>query len=896
MAKKLFKTLFENSKYTIYPELDGYNSKKNTNKTFSIAFAYIFYKRIKNSEPSDTDLSKFLEDYKYDLKLEHFNQSTAYRNDLLPHLKNDEFEYDFLILKNWQDKINSNKKVLLKELIEKIDLKDENYMYLIDLVNKDIEYCDFFKKIYDSILKFKINEELDKIYNFLDIDFDLIRNFLRENNINISIQANKEITKNHLISDSSLIPAVQDLSIFELIEEYWQTIEISSNDKTYTLEGNYKEDFLSLIKSNKKNLYLLKGKEGSGKGFISLYYSFGALENDFLVKFVSIQENSSIENIKSELNKFLNTYPDKKYFIVIDSISNLDINSKSTQKVGHIRKFIDYLANICLDNPDIYILLTINHERSIYNNIFDKNIKSEFNEFYINEIKTEPDWIKTIMEKVVFDDYRGQIESSLNLYHRYLIRMIEKNSRNLERNELESLIGKIAYCSLIGNPKLKDFIYEFKLNDKDIDFLSYNPICKTDKNNMEIITFNHEIFKYILGAEYILNNIDSITRFWKNNKFKDDKWKVLFIYLSKRLDDSNIDIFLKSPLLLRGIIFHLRRDRNLEEAEKFINYIKDEDMQNNEKSYITLEKSKKYYGKYGDYISCLKELSNINNPNYELELYYEYIIQITSCTLDLFLPISTIKLINQYLENNSIENDPRIYGNLSRAYLRNGDYIKSEEYLIKKLETHNKNNSLSDSIRDKVDLILIKAFQFSKDFSLNLFHESLDLSKEILEYYNNLEKKELIKNSDKKAYIYKNLSYFLPNLGKNKSEELIEIIQIDESIKDKAPLGIIFINFSIYYFNQSDLSKAVNYLTKAIEYLNTYEVELSFAYYLNYKITNEKESRERSLKHYNNFIKNVDFVRNWLINNTNLTQEEKVSIKFEDYNTKKLSLIDFKIF
>lgn len=895
MKKKLFKTLFNNPDNS-YPlvdhEIDNRKDDDYKKKQFSVALSYIFYKQINRVEPSNPKLEAFVKDLKKNLTgLEKFEQSTASRSDLLKSMKDGNYDYDFILLKEIENKISEN-----KFTIDDID-SNENYHEMINLLkNKEIFYCDFVQNLKENIDSSKRSEEMDILYNLLEIDFDLIRDFIEENNL-FKLSKKTNLSKKNLINESLLIPLQEDISVTELLNKKWESISIKGNESFYqTFSGNKKSDFENYQKKLTKNKLILKGKEGSGKSFLALYLSIGAFENYYTCKFIYADENTSIEKIKNEIEDFLENNQNEKTFIVIDSISNLAIDVKNDkQKLGKFRELLEYFSDTFWGKTDNYILLTINPNKSIYKSRLFEEYQGEFAEFSIEDLSTNYSWITTIMEKVIFEQYNTKITSNFNLYNYYIMKVIENNSLKLEISDLKKLLGKIAFNSFLGDPKINDFINSFNLKNKEIDFLRYNPICKTDEKNMGIIIFNHEIFKSILAGEYILGNPEKVTGI-DNNTFRQDKWRVLFIYLSERLDGSNRDFFIKYPFILRGIIFHLGRQRNLEKAEQFLSYISDSQLDSNEKNYFMLEKSKKYYSGQGDYKKCLSTLSAINNPDFEPEFYYEYLIQLTSCTLDLFLPVTTIKLINNYLVKEDIINgDPRIYGNLSRAYLRIGDYENAEKFLMKKLSIH-ESFSLSDEMRDKVDLIHIKAFMFSQSREHHLYKQAVEIANQVLEYYNKSEIYEEISYSGKKIFVFRNLSYFLPYLSN--TDELLKMISgiEEEKLKEKAPFGIIMLNIACYYFFNLELTKGLNCLNKAIPLLKTYELELSFAHYLSYSITDDINSKDKALEHYNIFYSNSSFAQNWIIENTDLDLKEKTAISFDDFKEKKLTLLNFSIF
>lgn len=809
-------------------------------------------------------------------------------------LKNDMsvFIFDFVYIKELFKKVeldfeNDDKLLVINKISEEI--KDYNNLKIIqnyfDLL-KDLDdssddfdiYCQRVKDIVERKIikdveyKFIDKEILSKIGDLLDLSVEnsQFRKIIPEV-LNLIYSKNSKFEEADFIKDLDIQIIQENLDLMSIINDDFNICNLIQEKKENFINiSNNLEYFIKFtdIFSKKKNLTILSGKEGSGKTILSLKMCLDSSKFDFYPIYININNGINFTLLKDNILK------NKKNFIVIDDLYRY-LYENST-KINQIKDFIEDLVNNL--SKESVILINLNVDNISLNKILLSRFSTET--FFIEEIKIKGEpWISTIMEKVIFEQLKTKITNSFDLHYNYIDRILENCSKKIsgiysDKSKLKSLLGEIAFKLFLDPIKIQDYNF----TELMMKSLSNNTILTIDNlENGGNITFKHPIFQSILASDYLMIDIspEELSSELKNQKLEESKWKQLMLILSQRISNSNKSRIQKKSILIKGILYHLRQQRDLENEERIIDLIDDEYFRDKEKKIFLLDKARNLYNKYGDYINSVKytfKSLKINTDN--LNLDSEALIHLSSCAIDLFFPKTAISILDS-IDNNILEDIKiNLLGNYARAYLKLSDFGKTEKYFIEKFEKHKALNLKLEVLRDQADLILFYSYLYRKDKNESILKKSIDLSIQTINSYNDEE--NLFANmSGRKAFVYRNLSYFLPYLSTEDYKKLSDFfIDFENNFgTEKFPLGIYQMNLGLFNLFNGNTLKAKELFEESSKNLITYKEHLYINFAIQFFITREENFKDKALENYNALKLEANEVKKILQENLNFPEE-----------------------
>ncbi|MFN8672923.1 MAG: hypothetical protein U0457_12680 [Candidatus Sericytochromatia bacterium] len=873
------------------------NSDLSEKKLCSVFAKYFANKFLPKNKITNTEISKFWNI----LITGKNNKSQEYKNycfdrTYLDKNKNLEYTLDIEILDDWYSKIKN-----IDDLKKEISIDQSKKILLRDILERDFTWSFLFNSIIDK-LNFRLNnndktkeeEDYDETFNRIAIfleEIEVIFKTLKEDFIknNFKELLNKnELNFSDIVENSDIKLLESGIDFLEFLEKKAGDIELidNNNNNIKVLEkGNITFNLDNFM--DKKRFYL-KGESGSGKTFISLIIAKLFLKENYHVYFLNCKKS----NLINEIEEIINDNNNK--LIIFDNFDKLD---KKTRK--------DIYDNEKFKSSD-YFLYTVSKNSENYSEI-EKYFKNKpLNKLEIKPLEHEKEWVKTVLDREIYEKYKNKLNSNYEIYSEYLKDLIKNYCEDYDLTylELSNFLKKLAFNSLLGEVSFEENLSQ---NSSLNNFLKNNKITFVS-NIPEKIYFVHERFRDILAVEYLLSelsDIEDINFILEKEILKTNKWKYFLSYYAYRINKTNFEKLYQYESIISPLLDTLLSLRYFDEHIKILDLINPKKVEPEKLRDIYFHQAKNYYNKEGDYINSLKYAIKAYeiDINFNSESISDIFNHFLSCCVDLFLPEVGLNIFEKAfsLEKITEKQKANLLGNKARILLKKGEYNeafntfseKNKLYLKLDLEIDLK----EEELRNKSDLILSYAFLNKNIVSKENYSEAIKLFEEIKNSYEELEKKTNLDYSNKKSFIYRNLSYFLnTNIEENIKEEILAKLADFEELnkKDSSAEGGYYLNLGKYYYYKNDYEKAEkNFLIskKILEDFN-YIAELYICYAYLYFIKKDENYKKQSIDNYNK-IKNISFESLKLIKSFYDEKKENFCLKniFDD-NMDKNYLID----
>ncbi|MFN8578117.1 MAG: hypothetical protein U0354_14865 [Candidatus Sericytochromatia bacterium] len=898
MSQPIIYTITDKFDYTDTPKV---SNTILTEKGIYVVLSVSIFKKIKGRNPGPVETQRLWSELVSDnnLRFDRTLIRDSIRIAFNDCLKN-KFIVDFIYLselcnlikdkKNFDDlksdiMNNQNKLNILLNIKEK-----PTYCYVIDEIKHSIEYFLSSKKINIDKNKniFTIDEYI-KLEELLTLDFDLLTNFVKYCNFDISSYSLPPINIQNIIEESE-ITIQQDIKIIDIINNDFIILNLKEdfNENTIILNND-----LSLDNLKKLNNSIIIGESGSGKSIIGLKLCNIALQKGYNSKFINLSKytnNYDISQLNNDIKDFKKNRDNKKFFFYLDGLEKIDYI-----KVKKV--FMEFIFDLNETNEDIIILSSEDTSQE-YKSILNKSFLSNYKRYYIQAINNvEKLWIKTPLEQTIYNEIKDKVKNRGALYYNYIEKVINIliNSildENLNLYDLRKNLQKIAFYSITKNIRL-DELKKYNINPAIESILRKNKLIKIDEHNFGTLIFNNKIFRDFLISGYLISlSKEDLDEFINKENLIAYKWKYVMLFMFDWLNE-NIDNIPKTMII--SILFHLRQQKEFYKVDSLLKLISDDSLKKEQIYEFLIEKATSFYYN-GEYYKCFEnslKILPIDSKSKYIPILYNLL---SSCTNDCHLPDISLKLNNIALIYADDNQKARCFGNRARAYLKKGDIKNAYKYfnLKKSLnETINKN----ESIRDESDLIFIECLIYNKSNSLTNISDLFIRSKKLIHEYNIKEKDLDIDESGNKAYIYRNLSYLLPKISNiNECNDIYNFINEIKTllVKDPGPHGVCLFNIGKFLIKKRMFDNSITYFTDALKYfeIGNYNTEIYQTNINLYKITNNKHYYDKALETYNN-IKNESFkIIDEINNNNNIINLFDTTISYKDFILPKLSIED----
>lgn len=741
----------------------------------------IWWLWISNIEMDELILSKWLDDLSFSFLHKKNNETYFYNNSansVKYKISDDYYISNKTMWWKWNILYWDNNKILVFNKYNTLDnrfleyeevekYEHENY----DLIDND-SYIFLWKHIKeDNLYSLVVNWE--NKYSFtLDDWIELEKEILFSENWEHYIAGYRKNNELFLIID---------WKITDWYTNFWREPKIFNNwDYTYIAEKDWNYQYIVnwVIKSkfkvidDEKNIEIIEWKL-KWKKIDAENFHLEIIDNDFYIFWIKRNSNT-LEIIKNEdlLESYDNIYwiwqeqlsiDRKKYSLIIQREGNKESLLYLMNWKNNLSEFqFDniYYANVVFSKNTNKIIYTGSNKKMI-----DKNTSEIINESVIvndkiiwNYKEIEANLIN--MWQIWFDNndnvfYRG-IDLEWNMINVWSIKHYNFNSKI--NKELSDTINKkkiydIYYLNkkiLSSNTSIDNFERSFTENNYilvkkdlennliiyrdwkyiDLDIWKLNEnirintwlspdwkkyyVLLSDKETKETILINN--WKIIKWNNISILNIQYIKNFWSNNYFlrysvseKNDNNKIFFNYY---LDWQNIWIDLKSFRTYEVWKLYIENYRNINSQEiEWKTYI-----------FINWEKSKIGFDKIYNWI-----IIKWNKEKFKFLAKYNNKIQLYSCDLNNLDKVNTeikdtkkVKKISESnLTDNSSEKENLIIKIKSKSLIFK-DLIISKNYLEKTKKWELFLKAINKKIKDLDDKRLIKLYQSSLKFDLNL--------------------------------------------------------------------------------------------------------------------------------------------------------------------------------
>lgn len=589
-------------------------------------------------------------------------------------------------------------------------------------------------------------------------------------------------------------------------------ITLKAQDLISFIPGEYKEfkglrEFLFDKFYKKTNKVILEGQTGSGKSQIAYSLYLEAHSQGYHLEYIAINDLS--EKVVNHLKKLR-----KKMFVVIEGIEFLDINGQ--------KLYLKELLDLTDKNDQTKILITSpkNHFNIINLNFLINLDKIEILPLKISAnplIKTFTDYL--LMKDMPQEALRG------DHYFKYIWTYLKKDNSENYFNDM----ARLAFSSFKDQIRIND-LKRYKFSDDFKNFIAgKNNFISSDINRQGLIYFSSELIRDYLASEHILSFLveEDFKKQIRNTDFKNYKYQSTMLFIAEKTDGNVIE---NSEKIVIAILYHLRTLKMFSQIKKIISLINGLDSLNGS-MYIEISK---YYYSGADYRNSVGYAIKAIQAKLEDSGTYNHL---ASCFLDLYLPSVSLKLSQKALEiNQDLDQEPRILGNIGRANLRMDNYTESEKNFQAKLQLHK--GKSNDILRDKNDLILVKAYIFQKTKNYDLYFQAKELFNEVIGGYQEIELSNNLSQATNAVYAYRNLSYFLPYLNDQELNNSIDLINYIQRKSDNSYINDINalsqLNLVKVYIKQNKIPEAKELLNEIISILKSsyYRVETYIAYLL----------------------------------------------------------------
>lgn len=847
---------------SLFNNISIFNEDPNKKKLAYYLFSRLILSEVSNNELNDTQISNFfkqLEIKDIDLNKEkciNFDRTTLKNYpEYKEKLEKEEIILDISYLNKLVNKIEqfgkSDEKLIDQTLFDINEISGLKELFIKIIDKRNIHKSNFLDDIYtkcQNILNnqdkesFNLNKKLtNRLINTINVNSKVIVEFLNNNVIKSYLFHIPEINIKSILEHSGKSLDYKD----RIFQDF---IPITISKKNY----NTIKDLFNEIKAYKS--ISLNGIESSGKTFLGIGLCIEALENGYKPLYLDCSNINNTEIIDNKVKFFIEMYQDK-LFIYLDNL-NQKLNIKSSS-IKFVLKFI----NDKISSNSI-LMVSQNSKKDLYSfKVEDFNIEKP--------VSTSEKWIKNILDEILYRELKIKVNDLYSLYEKYISKKIQEEIDTKKfiygYSELRELFSKISFNYLLSN--------DIRLSDLNLTLEQKEELRKNNslfsiEQYSENIVFSQKIFAVILSIDYIFEKISiEEVDLLKELDLKSPEYQSLMYFIAYRLNNINKKILKKHTFLIDPILYQLRQLKEFNYNEKVINFISDKDLKNNELRKFYLEKAKNLYLIYGNYKESIEYALKAVNSNDD-DINSDINNHISSCLVDLFFPKSTIKFLENYTDDKIINENPKILGNLARAYLKDNNFIKSRELFIKKSEIHQKLGKEKEYYRDLSDIILLNSFAYRINKDENLLHNSIKLLNKIIFAYEKIEDEELIPLDRNKLYAYRNLSFFLPVLTIKQSNLIFEKINEIDKLKTINYLGIINLNKGIFYGLNNDSESSKQFLIESIEKLDTYKAELYLTYSYLYHFTKEDKYLKQAENYYDSLKNEAD--RTFTLLNTNL--------------------------
>lgn len=839
-------------------------------------------------------------------KEDSFTYSEGVYRSYISESKNnipDKIYIDVLEIYNLQERLKNQKETEQEETEQDIfnDIKHTEDRLLLDFIenaiNKNFDFFYVIRNLVENLNSKISNDSKNKVYmphwkNLLEVfspDKKTITNFynnyLKEYHLEL-----KKLEKNIERSDEQLKTDAKIENYNKIVSKYNNgNLEkiVLKNEKVENQEELIIDSFFINNDKQKNNTYLIKkfkkesnvisifGVNGAEKDIIALNICLESNKEEYYRFFINLDyKNESSELLKIITICFENK-PKKKFFIVLNGLQNI-----SQDDFTH---YISTLQKISEDKNNV-ILFTSEDKDFLKYSIIEKSSKFDIKEFKSNRY---PSFINNLELMVMYNEVKTEFNEEMkkgDFVFYYIYKLLGKYSYKDENYTKESFIEDLKDCAFkIFNG------YTIKVANKDLNFRNQIKKCKhlvsIDNKKGDNLTFNSNMIKAFLVSKYLLCFLEE----FGSNKLEQEiktqninlnayKWLDVTNFIAEELLDNYLfnDLLEKYPDFISITLKNLRQVKNNALYNKIIAKINKIETLNPK---LLLEISKNYYYDYNYTESVKCGLLAIKNQMDSYEAYN----QLASCCLDLFMPEYALYFCEKALEKTKNDLDEaRVLGNKARAYLRLGKISEAKRFFENKQSIHEKNQRKIDIIRDKADILLVKAF-----YDNNNFDNNYNNFEKIITDYDNYDLESYTNQKTNKVYATRNISYFFTSLKNDKDDLIKEFIDsYDKTVLNEDYnyiFMILYINLAKYYKNSGKRIDSNTYLEKASKLLieNKFYAEnfLVCAYLSKLSLKNQKDYKSESLVYYDK-LKNLvnDVILN--LNDSKLFDETFSNNKF----------------
>ena len=508
-------------------------------------------------------------EYDFDISIQNdiekvLNQKIENIKKLINSTKGHNYQID---IKNWV----SNENLDFSEYSNIVNLdinRDFESFYLLQKENEEKRFNDslkeviknnfnnllsyliptFGKKYFERIIKYNENFKIESLYNNLrySISETLAYYIMETNEINnIPLDLKRKI---YILNDLDSTVENKNIEILSKInyklDEFINNIQIfiikqyiDNYNNEFSVESNYNQNILSIIKSNLSDLYISIKKKCSNdlneylkEPFIESYKKVMNEKTEEMVIFTKEKKNiirdiilyiktTDTDNILETLNETINK--------IEESVNEYNNHFKTFEIDNELLRYLNEYGNINLHPLFLNLINTINsakiNNKNININYLNENLKKYEDSFKLNEFINLSNDIKLFFNENYFKKITEYIEDyNPNNYKNKL----EEEQMKYKDRYIRRLEGKETREDIEN--KFRDRIADKALDTTFQNILNSSEMVKTFINGLnEFEVFNENINKYI---NFINENYKKSEKIIKDKKekdiFDDDLYKI----------------------------------------------------------------------------------------------------------------------------------------------------------------------------------------------------------------------------------------------------------------------------------------------------------------------------------------------------------------------------------
>lgn len=424
MSQPIIYTITDKFNYIDTPRI---SNTVLTEKGVYIVLSVSIFKKIKGRNPGPVETQRLWSELvsdnnlRFDRTLIRNNIKVAF-NDCLKN----KFIVDFIYLSELCNLIKdkTNFEDLKSDILNnqsKINIllnikENPSYCYVIQEIRHYIGSLLSSKKLNIDKNIFSIDEYI-KLEEVFDINFELLQNFVKYCNFDLTSYSPSPINIQSIIDESD-ITTQQELKIIDIITKDFITINIKKkfDENIIVLNNEFSLDFLK-----KLNNSIIIGESGSGKSILGLKLCYIALQEGYNAKLINLNNytnNFDISQLSIEIKDFKKARANNKYFFYLDALERVDYNKVK-------KKLMEFIFDLTENNDDIIVLSSEDNSQE-YKSILNKSFLNHYKKYYIQPINnTEKSWIKTPLEQIIYSQIKDKVKNRGSLYYNY----IEKNNK-----------------------------------------------------------------------------------------------------------------------------------------------------------------------------------------------------------------------------------------------------------------------------------------------------------------------------------------------------------------------------------------------------------------------------------------------------------------------------------